>query len=207
MGRKLKLIALFFTATPALLLTVILFSLSYTHEKGSLQTMNLNLSQKSVRFQALPEDKQIATVTDFEPLDVRVTYLDAFLSNYNSPLLKYSELLVEAADKYDLDYRLLPAIAMKESTLCKNIAKNSDFNCWGFGIYGKKRTSFTGYDQAIEIVAKTLSENYIKIGLVEPHEIVTKYNPGSTTWADEITRFMEKIHPSTQIIAQNNTPE
>ena len=35
------------------------------------------------------------------------------------------------------DYRLLPAIAMQESTLCRSIPVDSH-NCWGWGIYGDK---------------------------------------------------------------------
>jgi len=196
MGRKLTLIAIFFTAAPTLLLGVILFCLSYTHEKRGFNSVNFNFSQSQVKFQALPENLNVATITDFKAVDSRIEYLRSFMDQYNSPLVDFVELIVKTADEYNLDYRLLPAIAMQESSLCKNIARDSDYNCWGFGIYGKKRVSFDGYDHAIKVISRTMYENYATLGLVEPEEIVTKYNPGSTTWAEKVRFFMEKIHPS-----------
>jgi hypothetical protein len=125
--------------------------------------------------------------------EARIEVLKEFFKRYNSPLLSHAELIVATADKYSLDWKLVPAIAMQESTLCKKIPKNS-FNCWGFGIYGGKITRFANYDEAIETVTKTLAREYKeKRGLEEPHEIVTRYTPGSGTWADKVTLVMNSI--------------
>src|SRR3989344_4108224 len=61
--------------------------------------------------------------------DIRIANLKAFFRKYGSPLYDNAETIVTASDKYQLDYRLIPAIAMQESTLCKFIPKDSH-NCW-----------------------------------------------------------------------------
>jgi hypothetical protein len=125
-----------------------------------------------------------------------VDALSAFLSRYDSPLLGYAEEIVNAADKYGLDYRLLPAIAMQESTLCEKAPKDS-FNCWGFGIYGKKVTRFDNFSHAIETVSKALAEDYHARGLQDPHEIMTRYTPSNSgEWAENVSYVMGRIAAS-----------
>ena len=84
----------------------------------------------------------------------RVARVQSFLDKYSSPLASSSSVLVGTADRFNLDYRLLPAIAGVESTFCK-YAPN--FNCWG---WGRGLTRFTSFNQAIEVIAKGLAQNY-----------------------------------------------
>ncbi len=158
-------------------------------------TQKVTKIASSSSFQAIPEAVTTTTYTTQET-EARVETLREFFKRYESPLEPYSEHIVNTADKYGLDWRLIPAIAMQESTLCKKTPKNSN-NCWGFGIYGSKVTRFKNYGQAIETVTKTLATEYKeKRGLSEPHEIVTRYTPGSTTWADKVTLVMSRIEES-----------
>lgn len=114
--------------------------------------------------------------------DGRVANLKAFFRKYNSPLYDYAEKIVEVSDSYSFDYRLLPAIAMQESNLCRVIPDDS-YNCWGWGIYGTTVTRFESYDEAIETVGKGIKENYIDHGLVTASAIMKKYTPSSPgTW-------------------------
>ena len=92
--------------------------------------------------------------------DVRVLALRKFFKKYNSPLHEHAYDLVRQSDIWGLDYALLPAIAMQESSGCKRIPANS-YNCWGFGIYGNKVARFASYSQAMAKVAKTIREAYI----------------------------------------------
>lgn len=143
-------------------------------------------------FQAIPE---VITSSSYAPeeTEARVEVLTEFFKRYDSPLIEHAQEIIASADKYDIDWRLVPAIAMQESTLCKRIPKNSH-NCWGFGIYGGKVTRFTDYSTAIDTVTRTLATEYKeKRGLEEPHEIVTRYTPGSTTWADKVSLVMSRI--------------
>ena len=82
---------------------------------------------------------------------------------------------------------------MQESTLCKNIPKNS-YNCWGWGIYGNKITRFESYEQAIETVSKGLKENYIDQGLVTTYQIMQRYTPSSNgSWANAVNWVIRHI--------------
>jgi len=133
------------------------------------------------------------SIGTFGTTDARVYIIKNYLKKYSSPLVPFSQEIVDISDKYTLDYRLLVAIARQESNLCKRIPANSH-NCWGFGIYGDKVTRFDSYPQALETVAKTLKKKYIDIGLTTPEEIMAKYTPPSVElggpWAKGVNQFM-----------------
>ena len=82
---------------------------------------------------------------------------------------------------------------MQESTLCEKAPADS-YNCWGFGIYSGKITRFESFEQAIETIARTLSQNYHAKGLIEPVDIMSRYTPSNTgEWADNVSYVMERI--------------
>ena len=104
--------------------------------------------------------------------------------------------IVEAADQFGLDYRLVPSIAMQESNLCTKLpGKLKDsHNCWGYGVYAKQVTKFSNYTDAINAVTKTLATQYIAKGLETPEQIMTKYTPGSNgSWAKSVNYFMNQL--------------
>lgn len=192
-GKKVLFLGLYFGFLPIFLLFLIIYQLFLSHQTSSFT--KFSFTKRSIEYKALPETKQ-ETVASVVPQEGRVDVLTEFFSKYKSPLAKYSKLIVDTADKYDIDYRLIPAIAMQESTLCKKIIANSH-NCWGFGIYGKKVTKFPSFDEAIETVTKTLAHNYIQKGLQEPDEIMSKYTPSNNgEWAENVSFIMEKIESS-----------
>ncbi len=125
--------------------------------------------------------------------DIRVIALTKFLKKYDSPLTDISAYLVTQADRWGLDYALIPAISMQESLGCKIIPDNS-YNCWGFGIYGSKITRFSSYEEAIAQVAKTIKETYIKNGLTNPTLLENIWAPQSTgQWSYAVNYFIGKI--------------
>ncbi len=125
--------------------------------------------------------------------DSRLANLKSFFRKYNSPLYDYAEKIIEVSDRYHFDYRLLPAIAMQESNLCLKIPENSH-NCWGWGIYGDKVTKFNSYEEAIEVVAKGIKEEYLDKGLVTASQIMKKYTPPSTgSWAKGVNLFIRLL--------------
>lgn len=125
--------------------------------------------------------------------DGRAANLRNFFRNYNSPLYDYAEVLVQVQDKYGIDYRVLPAIAMQESEGCKKIPPGSH-NCWGWGIYGDKVTMFSSYPEAIETVAAGLKKNYVDQGLYTASAIMERYTPSSPgTWANAVNFFLKAL--------------
>ncbi len=131
--------------------------------------------------------------TEIKPGDARAANLKAFFRKYNSDLYNHANKIIEEADKYQFDYRLLPAIAMQESNLCRHIPENS-FNCWGWGIYGTTVTRFESYDEAIETVSKGIKDHYIDEGLVTASAIMKKYTPPSQgSWQNGVNTFLKAL--------------
>lgn len=195
MRRKILFSVCFFGFVPVVIFGLILFSLYLLHEKNASFHQKLSLFRKNVTYKALPEEK-IQTQYIASASDGRVEVLQDFLTYYKSPLVPYAEKIVQAADKYNIDYRYLPAIAFQESILCKRIPKNSH-NCFGFGIYGGKVRRFKNYEEAIDIVSKTLAEQYVGKGLEDPYDIMKKYTPSSNgSWADSVTLIMTRLESS-----------
>jgi len=130
---------------------------------------------------------------EFQTKDIRVANLKYFFRKYNSVLYDKADVFVKNADTYNFDYRLLPAIAMQESGLCKHIPENS-YNCWGWGIYGGKVTRFSSYEEAIETISKGIKIHYIDKGLTTSEEIMKKYTPPSDgSWAYGVNTFLNII--------------
>jgi len=125
--------------------------------------------------------------------DSRAANLKAFFRRYNSPLYDYTNLIVQVSDQYQFDYRLLPAIAMQESNLCRVVPDDSH-NCWGWGIYGTTVTKFDSYDEAIKTVAEGIKKEYIDKGLVTASMIMQKYTPASPgSWAHGVNTFLKAL--------------
>lgn len=187
--RKALLLGVFFLLTPMVLLFSLSF-LSYSfHKNVSLAS---SFSQTKIAYAALPNASGTLK-TNVLARDARITAVKNFFKRYKSDLFPYAEEVVNVADKYGLDYRLIPAIAMQESNLCKKAPKNS-YNCWGFGIYGKKVTRFENYSDAINTVTKTLAQKYKADGLETPEEIMSRYTPGSNgSWANGVNQFMDQL--------------
>lgn len=134
--------------------------------------------------------------TKIEVDDARVEIVRKFLDRHNAPLLPtdhFAKVFVELADKYDVDYRLLPAIAMQESNLCKKIPPGS-FNCLGFGVHSRGTLEFESYEANFERAARELKKNYIDIGLTTPELIMTKYTPSSNgSWANSVNQWITEM--------------
>lgn len=188
--KKIFLSIIFFTLTPILLTFCILYlSFLGLEKKGFLSFL---LPNNNISYAALPTSQNVLG-DSISPQDARVAVVADFFRRYNSDLLPYAQNVVSSADKYNLDYRLIPAIAMQESNLCKKAPKDS-YNCWGFGIYGKKVTKFSNYPEAIDAVTKTLATDYKENGLETPQQIMAKYTPSSNgSWADSVNLFMNQL--------------
>ena len=186
--RKVFLLTAFFLITP-IVLVLNLSLLSFYYQKSAAKPLT---ASPKVLFAALPEASGTLKTAIGEK-DARITIVRDFFKKYKSDLFPYAEDVIIAADKYNLDFRLIPAIAMQESNLCKKAPKDS-YNCWGFGIYGKKVTRFDNYKEAIDTVTKTLSLQYKANGLETPDEIMKKYTPGSNgSWANGVNEFMDQL--------------
>lgn len=197
--RKAVYISIFFILTPIALIGS-LYSLSSItfQERGhniiAKQPPSINKPGYHI-FASLP-DEQPAVSGEVIGEDSRPEILRSYLKRHNSPLFSHADYLVETADRYELDYRLITAIAQKESGLCKVIPENT-YNCWGWGIHSQGTLGFSSWEEGIETVSKGLKEKYIDMGYITVEDIMKKYaHPSSTTWADGVLMYMEQIEAS-----------
>lgn len=175
-------------------LTCLLFAILFT-----FYILNTRLVQPTSQsfnlFAALPEESTQVS-EEIKPVDGRAKSIENFFKKVNSPLADHSQAFVDVADKYSLDYKLLPAIAMQESKGGQKVIKDS-YNPFGYGIYGNFVIKFSGWQEGIERVGKALREEYINEGLKTPSEIMVKYTPPSLatggTWAKSVNSFMEQL--------------
>jgi len=117
----------------------------------------------------------------------RASRIVEFFNGRGAPLGEYADVFVEVADKYELDWRLLPAIATIESGGGKFNFK--PFNAWGWG-----QVSFGSFEEGIETVGRGLKEGYLDRGLVEVEDIAVVYcPPNSVHWASSVRQFMEEL--------------
>lgn len=121
--------------------------------------------------------------------DRRSEKLQKFLSYYHSPFAYLASEMVQTADKYNIDYRLLPAISGIESTFGKNIPSGS-FNAYGWngGNY-----YFDSWENSFDVVLQALREKYFNRGLDTPVKISPVYCPPNPSWGYKVNFFMEKI--------------
>lgn len=86
-------------------------------------------------------------------MDSRAIALGNYFSKHNCPLLPYVDDFIAAADKYNIDYRLLPAISIHESTCGKRYPFNT-YNPFG---WNSARTKFTSIPAAIDFITGQLA--------------------------------------------------
>lgn len=179
----------FATATTALI-----FSLFFSFYLSNPKLLKPNI-QNFKLYAALPESESLIS-DDISHADARAKIIENFFKVYKAPLSTQSETFIQVADKYQLDWRLLPAIAMQESNGGKKVVDNS-YNPFGYGIYGSLVLKFASWDEAIERVGRALREDYLNKGLKTPFQIMAKYTPPSLAkdgaWAKGVTTFMEEL--------------
>ncbi len=171
----------------------LIIALHYVQKVKRVTAANTILNEIDASYEFDQADIDEVTRGDMKSSDPRVANLKRFFRKYNSPLYDSADVVVNTADKYDFDYRLLPAIAMQESGLCR-VIPNDSHNCWGWGIYGTTVTRFESYPVAIETVSKGIKNNYIDKGLTTPEQIMAKYTPSSNgSWARGVNQFIRAL--------------
>lgn len=128
---------------------------------------------------------------DKDELDERYLVLVFFLREKGSPLIDHAGEFIKAADKYEIDWRLMPAIAGLESSFGKRLIQGY-FNPFGWagGYY-----RFEGWDEAIYHVGRFLREKYYDYGWDTPEKIGPVYAPPNPRWGSLVTSVMNKIAP------------
>jgi hypothetical protein len=118
--------------------------------------------------------------------DNRCQALRSFFLRYQSPLAKLAIVFVQTADAYSLDWRLLPALAMVETSGGKHGAPSNVFG-WNSG-----RTRFKSIEAGILFVAGRFKRSPIYAGQTAMG-IILRYNPAKKAYPPKVTRFMFEL--------------
>lgn len=195
--KSLFLVAVFFIIAP-LTLGVSIFSLYSLRlsqvAKEAPEYKNLYISPLSgVRVYASLPNSQPKITESVQAEDARVEIIRQYLHRYKSPLLPHAAFIVQTADKYSIDFRLVTAIAQQESNLCKVIPPGG-YNCWGWGIHSAGTLGFDSFEHGIETVSQGLKTNYLDKGYTTIEKIMSKYTPLSNgSWAQGVSYFMAEM--------------
>jgi len=119
-------------------------------------------------------------------IDDRVVRLESYLKEYNSPVAHLASLFVMVADDRGLDWRLLPALAVVESSAGKAMKHNNLFG-WASG-----KKHFRTTSDAIVTVADALGTArwYRDKTLVGA---MRTYNPANRNYPAKVTAAMKQI--------------
>ena len=140
------------------------------------------------------------TVTENPPAprDNRYDRLESFFQSFGCPTPHYVNEYVGAADSYAIDYRLLPAISVLEST-CGIYQRLN--NRWG---WDSARKGFSSFRSGLQYIARQLSEGrFYKDKSLD--EKVRMYNP-NPEYARQVRKLMLKIDDRSAVLAQETGP-
>ena len=126
-------------------------------------------------------------------VDTRADQLRSFLASFDSPLTDSADHFVAEADRLQLDWKLVAAIAGIESTFGKHIPHNS-YNGWGWGVFTGQQDGihFKDWNDGITKVSEGLRYNYIDKGAVTIEQIGRIY-AASPAWSWKVRFFLTKI--------------
>jgi hypothetical protein len=119
------------------------------------------------------------------PPDPRVVRLELFFDKYRCPAPQHVNEYLRVADGYGLDYRLLPALSIRE-THCG--IEETRHNRWGYHPGGQ---GFASVEAGIEFVARQLALSPTYRGKTLRDKLFT-YNP-RTAYPGEVQRIMGQI--------------
>ena len=127
---------------------------------------------------------------------VKAKAIDDYFKLHDMPLSGMGKKMVEESEKNDLDWRLLPAVAVRESTGGKYDCVKVKNNPFG---WGSCKINFNSIEEAIETVAMNLGGNNPN---TEKHyadkttdQILKAYNPPSVVpnYVRQVKSIMKAI--------------
>ena len=135
---------------------------------------------------ATTADIPAARIKPIAATDPRVPRLEKFFRYYHCATPYPTSDYLHAADRYGLDYRLLPAISIRE-TAC-GVGQQRENNHWG---YHADQQSFPSVAEGIDFLSRRLTEHPFYRGKTLQDKLFA-YNPRAA-YPDEVKRIMRQI--------------
>ena len=186
-----------------ILLPVMTFSLGNIHNIETYQ--NVLVKKVNIETNATLAFNQAIDAKVLN-LQARADAIDAYFAERDMPLEGAGAKMVEEAEKNDIDWRLLPAIAVRESTGGKFDCKKVPNNAFG---WGSCRIGFKSNEEAIEVVARNLGGNNPNTAKYYDNkttkQILRAYNPPSIVpkYAEQVMSIMSAIGDADVMVISN----
>lgn len=188
---KLLICGIFFCSTPILILFLLFLSNPASKDKilgtstTSPESLNVFLAQNN--------DENIVSSTVLTDNSTPLI-IENYLKRYRSPLLPFKDAIISYSEKYNVNPKLIVAIAQQESNLGK-VSPENCYNAWGWGIHAGGTTCFNNWDEAIETVTRGIAKSYCAKGLCDdPCVMMKKYTPKSNgSWCFGINHFLGEM--------------
>lgn len=196
MLRKMLIVFLWFPLTVSLL-AINLISLNALSSK--VQAQRQTLGALPIRIASSSYGTEQVLGASIVAGDARALLLTQFLEQHDSPMAQFANYIVDRAEYYGIDYRLVPAIAMCESNVGKRIPSSDSYNAWGISVETGETSGakFPNWLYAIDWVSRYLKEKYFARGITDLIDIGAIYAPPSVangnSWANCVTHFMEQL--------------
>jgi hypothetical protein len=118
--------------------------------------------------------------------------IDAYYGRHNLPLTGYGMKMVLASEKYGIDWRLIPAIGMRETTGGKFACYNNPFG------WGSCKIKYNSFDESIEALAKNLGggnpkTSYYYAGKTTAEKLYYYNGTVVASYPKEVMKIMDKI--------------
>ena len=120
------------------------------------------------------------------PEDTRLVRLQQFLEEKACPAHRFAKDFIEAADRNSLDWRLLPSIAMIETSGGKAYKNNNIFG-WGNGNF-----RFSSIREGIQEVARILATSPLYRNKTVD-QILRVFNPEHSDYPSRVKTVMRQI--------------
>ncbi len=158
------------------------------------------LEDSAVDTKQISSESSVITTQEDESRIEKAEVIDNYFASKGAPLSGYGLKFVKEAEKNSLDWRLLPAIAMRESTGGKFACTNAKAPNNSFGWHSCKR-GFDSVEESIEYISKTISGNNKNAKAyredMTTEEILKTYNPDSIVpgYSKQVIKIMDTIAP------------
>lgn len=197
MFRKTLLLVSWFPLT-ALLLVLNLCLLSSFSQASKSMRLSAQAPDPTFQLTAAGGTSRVLSAT-ITAGDSRVLLIESFLRRNKSPMAPYADTIVSEADRNNIDFRLVPAIAMCESNAGKRMPKKDEFNAFGIAVYTGQNhgKAFDSWPHSISWVSQYIKEKYYDRGFTDLYNIGAIWAPPSVntgySWTNCVQSFQDAI--------------
>jgi len=134
---------------------------------------------------------------DVDYKDSRAQKINEIFRAYSCPLEGLGDVFVSEADKNDIPWYLVAAVAFQESGCGKKTPKvngEESYNAWGWGVYGNTTHTFENWVRGVETVSSYFSQKFFSKGTTDLCDIMKIYTPPSNgSWCAGVQEFADLI--------------